>query len=167
MKKLVLIAGLFVAIAGSAFAQKIGYVNSQALLQELPAFKNAEANFENYRNQLQKKLEQKAQLLQSDVQAVQRKAEQGELSPVQQEQEGARIREEQTKLLQYEQEIGQQLATRQQEELQPIIDNVNNAIKSVAEADGFTYILDTSIGVILYADETMDVTDKVKAKLGM
>ena len=168
MKRILLLAALFVSFAvSSTYAQKIGYVNSQALLQELPDFKNAEANFENFRNQLQKKLEQKAQLLQSDFQAVQRKAEQGELSPIQQEQESTRLREEQSQLVTYEQDIQKQLVDRQTTELQPIYDSVNDAIKSVAEENGFTYIIDASSGVILYADETSDVTALVKAKLGM
>jgi len=142
-------------------------VNSQVLLQELPDYKNAEANFENYRTQLQKKLEQKAELLKVDYQAVARKAEQGELSPVQQEQETTRLQTEQNKLLQYEQEIQQDLVKRQQEEMQPILDKVNTAINTVAEENDMTYVFDAASGIILYADESTDITTQVKAKLGM
>jgi len=41
--------------------------------------------------------------------------------------------------------------------------------KDVAKENGYTYIFDTSpgIGVVLYADESTDVTALVKAKLGM
>lgn len=168
MKKILLLLTFITTVSlGHIDAQKIGYLNSQGLLMELPAYKNAQANFENYRNQLQKKLEQKAQLLEADFQLVSRKAEQGELSPKQQEEEGVRLREEQNKLLQYEQQIQQELLTKQNTELQPIVDKVNTAIETVAKENGFTYILDASSGVILYADDTMDVTSLVKAKLGL
>jgi len=168
MKRILLLTALVLSVGlTSAVAQKIGYVNSQVLLQELPDYKNAEANFENYRTQLQKKLEQKAELLKVDYQAVARKAEQGELSPVQQEQETTRLQTEQNKLLQYEQEIQQDLVKRQQEEMQPILDKVNTAINTVAEENDMTYVFDAASGIILYADESTDITTQVKAKLGM
>lgn len=168
MKNLILIFILFSSFGLSQLdAQQIGYLNSQGLLLELPAYKNAQANFDNYRTQLQKKLEQKAQLLEADFQSVSRKAEQGELSPKQQEEEGARLREEQNKVVKYEQEIQQELLTKQNEELQPIVDQVNDAINEVAKENGYIYILDASSGVILYADETMDITELVRAKLGL
>jgi len=51
--------------------------------------------------------------------------------------------------------------------LQPIYDKVNTAIKAVAEEEGYAFIFDGSTQVLLYADETTDVSSKVKAKLGM
>lgn len=46
-------------------------------------------------------------------------------------------------------------------------DKVNNAIKLVAQENGFAYILDMSQGSILYADPTTDISTMVKAKLGI
>jgi outer membrane protein len=51
--------------------------------------------------------------------------------------------------------------------MQPILDKVNEAIQSVAKEQGFHYIFDANSGVILYADESTDVTNLVKAKLGI
>ena len=44
---------------------------------------------------------------------------------------------------------------------------VNQAIKDIAAEDGYTYIFDTSLGIILYADESTDLTEKVKSRLGI
>jgi Skp family chaperone for outer membrane proteins len=51
--------------------------------------------------------------------------------------------------------------------MQPILDKVNAAIKAVAEEHGYQFIFDAQSGVILYADESADITALVKAKLNM
>jgi len=65
----------------------------------------------------------------------------------------------------------QQMAESQQTLFQPVIDKAQNAIKAVAEENGFTYILDiaTQVGTVLYypEDESYDILKLVKAKLGI
>ena len=60
-----------------------------------------------------------------------------------------------------------QLTTKRQKLLQPLIDKVNNAIKQVATEGQFTYIFDSSTGILLYAADSMDVTASVRLKLGI
>ena len=64
-------------------------------------------------------------------------------------------------------EMEKQLAEKQQAGMKPILEKVNEAIQAVAAEGGFQYILDTQAGVILYADESSDVTALVKAKINM
>jgi len=104
---------------------------------------------------------------QKKYQDLQRKEQQGELSPKMLEEEGARLTEEQTKIQQYEQDMQKQLAEKQQTLLQPILDRVNEQIAEVAKEEGLDFIIDSSTQVLLYADETKDVTEKVRAKLGL
>ena len=77
---------------------------------------------------------------------------------------GSKIAEEQA-IGQYEQTMQQQLLEKQQTLLQPILDQVNEAIKQVAKDNGYTMIFDSA--VLLYADEAQDVGTLVKAKLGI
>ena len=53
--------------------------------------------------------------------------------------------------------------------LAPILDEVRNAIAAVAKENGYSYIFDGSpgVGVLLYADDSTNVTGLVKAKLGL
>ncbi len=60
-----------------------------------------------------------------------------------------------------------QLGEKQAEGMKPILEKVNTAIEAVAKEGGFQYIFDTQAGVILYADESADVTSLVKAKIDM
>jgi outer membrane protein len=56
---------------------------------------------------------------------------------------------------------------KSEELLKPIQDRVNKAIKDVATENGFLYIFDSGMGVVLYADPAADATKLVKTKLGI
>jgi outer membrane protein len=150
-----------------ASAQKIGYVNSVALLQEIPEVKQANSKLEDLTKQLQKKGQGMLEEFQTKYQELQRKEAQGELSPKQLEEEGKRLREEEIKINQYEQDMQRQVAEKQKDLLQPILDRVNNLIADVAKENGYTYVLDSSSGVILFAEDVNDITALVKGKLGL
>ncbi len=157
----------FVAGLNLVHAQKIGYLNSVTLLQEIPEVKRANSELEALQTQLQKKGEGMLQEFQRKYQELQQKEQRGELSPKQLEEEGTKLREDDAKLQQYQQDMQQQLASKRQELLQPILDNVSVKIEEVAKENGYSYILDESQGSILFKEEGMDVTSLVKAKLGI
>ncbi len=158
---------LLVGTSTMVSAQKIGYVNSVTLLQDIPEVKQANANLEALQTQLQKKGEGMVQEFQKKYTELQRKEQQGELSPKQLEEEGKKLSDEQAKIGQYEQEMQSQLAEKQKTLLQPILDDVSAKIAEVAKENGFTYIIDDSAGLLLYKDESFDVTALVRKKLGL
>lgn len=168
MKKMVKFGGIiaFLVLATlSVEAQKFGYVNTAAILNEMPELKQAEANLKSYQTQLQKKGQSMLEDLQQEYQVVQQKVQEGELSPKQQESEAARLKEKETELSKYEQEMMQKIQEKRTTELQPIYDKLNAAIEAVAKENGFQFIFDES--VLLYKEESQDVSDMVKAKLGI
>ncbi len=56
-------------------------------------------------------------------------------------------------------------ARRNKELTEPIVEKINGIIEKVAEEEGFTLVLDSSQGVIVYADKEIDVTDMIIARL--
>lgn len=170
MKNFLKIGGLFIALfclVNVAQAQKFGYVNSAAILAEMPDVKQADANLEALQKQLQKKGQQMVQTLQTNYQAIQAKIEARELSPIQQEQEGQKLQAEQEKIAKFEQDMVTQISQKRESLLSPILERVNNAIADVAKENSMQFIFDSSSGVLLYADEAQDMSTKVKAKLGI
>ena len=147
----------------SAQAQKFGYVNSAKILSELASVKQAESNLEALQTQLQKKYQQTLQTFQTKVQELQKQADEGKLSPVQQQEQGAKLQQEEQDIVKMQNDMVTQLDTKRQELLKPIYDSINTAIKEVAEAEGYQFIFEQ--GVLLYADESNDITEKVKAKV--
>ena len=168
MKQILKISLFFIALLSMAVvaqAQKFGYVNSAAILAEMPKVKQADANLEALQTQLEKQGKQMIDTYQQELAGLQQRVERGELSPKQQEEEAKKMEAKQQQIAEYRQKSLTQLEEKRNAELKPIYDEINAAIKAVAEENGFTFIFEQ--GVLLYADESMDVSNMVKAKLGM
>jgi outer membrane protein len=153
----------------SAQAQKFGFVNSGSILEAMPQVKEAESNLEALGKQLQAKGEKMMQDFQLKYQELERKVQAGDITPKAQETEAATLEEERNKILAYEQDMQKQLTDKREALLTPILAEVKTAIDAVAKDNGYTYIFDGSpgVGVILYADESTNVTTLVKTKLGL
>jgi outer membrane protein len=159
--------GLMFTIGFTAQAQKFGYVNSQELITELPAVKEANAEIETLKTQMQKKGQNMVAALENKVKTLQAQEAQGQLSRVQIETESAALQAEQQKIAEFEQTSQQQIYKKSEELLAPIQAKIQTAIDEVAAEQGYTYIFDASLGILLYADPANDITPLVKTKLGM
>ncbi len=148
-------------------AQKFGYINSQELIEQIPEVKEATSNLETYQNQLAKQGQDMLAKLQAKYQELERKQANGEISPKQLETEAAKLKEEETQLMAFEQSSQQKLLEKNNTLLAPIRDKIQAAIDDVAAENGFTFIFDYSTGFVLYADASTDVSGLVKAKLGL
>lgn len=167
MKSFLMIAFMTFGLASGVQAQKFGYINSQELISQVPEVKEANANIETLKKQLQKKGKDMIAALQQKYTSLQKDQEQGRLSPVQLEQQAAKLREEEQKIAEFERTSQEKIFNKSQQLLTPIQDKINAAIKSVAAENGYTYIFDASLGMVLYADPGSDVSALVKAKLGL
>ncbi len=162
-----LIIGLSTLMVGSLSAQKVGYIDSQELIQTIPEVKEANSNIETFRNQLQKKGQDMIQALQAKYADLQQKRDRGELSPVQLEQEAAKLKTEEQQIYQFDQSSQQEIVKKSEALLEPLKTKIQNAIDDVAAENGYAYIFDFATGFVLYADQGTDVSALVKAKLGL
>ena len=143
-------------------AQKLGHVNSQVIMKELPDYESARIELESFNSDLTKELEMYQKLIVEFAQDYEqnkngmsedtRKRKETDLMERQQNYE-KKAYEAQTSLQQKEQEL-----------LQQIMIKVNSAVKEVAEKEGYDYIYDVT--TLLYAGGE-DVSDKVRKKLGI
>ena len=156
-------------ICVGATAQKIGYVDSGSLLDMMPKVKEAESNLETLGKQLQAKGQKMLQDYQAKYQDLQRRVQAGDIAPKDQEAQVAMLKTDEEKIQQFEQDMQTQLAEKREALLSPILEEVRVAIQTVAKDNGYIYIFDGSpgVGVLLYADETTNVTPLVKTKLGL
>lgn len=167
MKKIIISAVLIVSLALSMQAQKIGYMNLRALSSEMPAMAAASSELEVFAKQLQKQGEKMVTDLQTEYAALEARAQAGDLSPQQQESEVAKFKVKQDNIGLFEQEMQLKVQQKEAELLSPILGEIEIAIKAVAEENGYQFILDQSTPVLLFADETSDVSALVRAKLGI
>ncbi len=149
------------ALAGGALAEgKIGFVNSQKILNEAPqaakAKKKIEKDFEVRDQELQRMAKQLQTLQESlDKNSVtmaesERRAKEREFAELN--------RDFQRK----QREFREDLSQRQNEEMASIFERVNKVIKQVAEAEKFDIIFQEAV----YASPRIDITDKVIKALG-
>ena len=138
-------------------AQKIGYLNAQAILADLAEMKSAESELEAFAKQLSAKDSVMVIAFQTKAQALAEKQQKGEIAPVQLETEKKKLEDEQAKIQKFEQDMQQEMAKKKQEKLQPIYDKVNKAINEVAKENGYTYVIDLTAGTLLYADDKNDL----------
>lgn len=165
--KTYLIVSLCLLATAMVSGQKFGYINSQQLIQQIPQVKEANAELETIKKQYEKQGQDKVSALQTKYAALERKQAQGEISPKQLEVEAQTLEQEKMEIAKFQQEIQQKLVEKSETLLSPLRDRIDAAIKSVATEQGFTYIFDQSMGIILYADESTNVSELVKAKLNL
>lgn len=171
MKQIIMKTGILAAVllmfAGTVQAQKFGYVNSALVLSEMPEMKQLQSSLEAFQKVKQKEGEAKMAAFDQKRASAAQKKERGEMTPKEEQKVMAELQKLQEELYQFSATAEQEVAEKQQKEMEPILEKVNDAINAVAEEGEFQYIFDAQSGVILYADETSDVTEKVMEKLGI
>jgi outer membrane protein len=79
----------------------------------------------------------------------------------------AKLQEEESVIKKYEEEVMAKLSEKRESLYKPILEKVNKAMMDVAKEGQYTLVFDSSTQILLYADETLDVTKMVKVKLGI
>jgi outer membrane protein len=159
-----IITTILIVSSVQMFAQKYGFIDSGKLIMELPEVQAANKEVEALKAGLTKQGQDLIVELQKK--AAQLEAKRPELAPVEFEKQAEALKKEQENIRQFEEQSQKQLIEKSNTLLGPIEEKVNAAIKAVATENGYSYIFDRSMGLILYADPIADISDKVKAKLG-
>lgn len=165
MKNVILAIGLMLTAAPGAFAQKLGHIDRQQLLLMLPERKEAETKMQAFAKTLDDRLKAMGQEYQQKVASAQEKA--ATMTQTEKDMVVREIQELEQRIQAAQEKAQEDLAKQEEELLAPMVTKTNNAIKEVAEANGFTYILDVSTGFVLYYEKGEDIMPKVKTKLGI
>ncbi len=172
MKRIVLSLVAVVLLAyTSVSAQKtgkIGYCNVDYVLAYLPATKAAQSEIATREKQIRARLEQKLQEFQTKYAAYEKEAAGlSELIRADREKELTNLKNE---IDAFQQQAEMDLAKKQEEVMQPVFDQINNAIKEVALENDFVYILNANaqgLSIVLYAPEENNVSNLILKKMGV
>ncbi len=169
MKNLLILFTLFcsMSISTNLLAQNFGYVDSQEIIELIPEVKEANSNIETFKTQLQKRGQEMLKALQAKYQDLERREGQGEIAPKQLEIEVQKLKTEENQILAFEQESQQKIVKKSEDLLSPIRDRIQNAINDVAAENAYDYVFDYSTGFVLYANQSTNINNLVKAKLGL
>ena len=154
-----------VLLSAQQTGPRIGYINARAVLLATPGFAQAESTYNRdligFRGEVEKlqssldsaaaDFEQKSVMLSATAKTARRRD----------------LEEQRAKLEQRAKELQDKAGQREQELLSPIHNRVNEAIEAVRADGSFAIIFDVSAndGLIVAADKSLDLTEKVLAKM--
>ncbi len=170
MKKLVsvLVILLTVAVSSNSFAQgkvKLGHLDFAALYGLMPGLDSVKVIFEEYNKSVQEQfaamqteLENKFMDYQANVDGM---------SEIIRQTKEAEINDLKGRLDAFETQATQDLQNKEMELTSPIIEEAKKAVEEVAKENGYSYIFNSTEGLLLYAEPSDDIIKLVKAKLNI
>lgn len=167
MKK-ILILTLCLLSTGLVRAQKVGYVDTEALLAKIPQYVQIQKQLENETQRYQQEIENDYNQLEQLFAQYQKEKHSLSAQRKQMSEQAILQKEEAVKEKQ-EKYFGQEgvMAKRSQEALQPIMQQVEQAIEAVALAGGYSMVMDVAAATgLIYKNPQYDLTATVLKKLG-
>lgn len=166
MKKLFILIAAILGVS-TVSAQKFARINMQEVVTIMPEFAEAEKNLEAFGKDLQEQMEQiqvefnnklaDFQKNQATMAASIKQMKQQELEQLQQ------------RFSEFQQIAQQDFQKKQAELLEPVQKKAQEAVNSVAKANGYIVVFDTSVQTLAYLDEAqvVDIAPLVKKSLGI
>ncbi|MBR3477936.1 MAG: OmpH family outer membrane protein [Bacteroidaceae bacterium] len=164
MKKLIILA--LIMLPMSAFAQKFAHVNSAVIINAMPEYTKARTDLEALAKQYEDELKRIQDEFRTKLEDYQKNGE--TLPETMKQRRQQELQDLDTRMTQYRQTAEEDLSKQESTKLAEISEKVGKAIKEIGSAGGYVYIMDVTSG-IPFINETLstDVTDQVKAKLGI
>ena len=161
LKSLLLIAVFTLGLGGVANAQKMGHIDLEKLVSEMPAAKKLKTDIEKLSKTYQNEIESMAKKLDAKIKKY--TAEQNNQTKEINEIRAKEVQTDQQRYEQLRQTAYQEMQKKNAEGLKPIIEKAQKALEEVATAKGIIYVFDAR-GLLVKKGE--DLYDAVKAKLG-
>ena len=156
---------LFVLSFTVTQAQKFGHINSSDLLQLMPEVKKADSALQLYQKSLEDlntsmTTEYSTKLADyqkngATMNDAQRELKEGELADLEQ------------RIQKFQGDAQDKFSSKKDELYTPILKKAEDAIKAVAKENSYAYVFDTSVGAVIYAQDSDNIMDLVKKKLGL
>lgn len=162
----VLLVTFFLSCSTAFSQQKYGHIDSHAIQEAMPEYKQLTAAVEQKRTQLENQLKQMYADYQKKATDLQQMGP-ALLQAVRDEQM-IELQNLQQSISEFEQTVESQLAEYQMKRLKPLNDKYLKIVNIVAKENGYTYIFDIASGNVVYHPENSgDITDLVKKKMGI
>jgi len=168
MKKIIFFLSAIFALAvttAAAQSAKFGHINSTQLLSFMPETKAADTAINKFGTSLQNQLKSMGAELDSKVNEY-KNNEASMAEPIKIDKQKD-ITDLQDRIQAFQQSAQESIQKKKEELYSPIIKKAEDAIHAIGKEKGYTYIFDSSVGVLLFANDSDDIMSLVKAKLGL
>ncbi|MCD4665591.1 MAG: OmpH family outer membrane protein [Bacteroidales bacterium] len=169
MKKTVLSIMTLLILTASGISQRVAYIETDKILEEMPEYKSAneqiDAKIEQWEAEVEAKFKEVEQLYNKYVSEEAlysddiKKQKQDEIFEVEKT-----AKEFKDQKFGYDGELNQ----LQELKLKPLYDRINEAAENIAKENNFDYVFNKSVeSNWIYLNEEYNITDLVKSKLGL
>ncbi len=164
MKKFAALAVFMLSLAGLQ-AQKYGFINSGEILEAMPEMKEVGTRMEEFSKSMDAEIKSKGEKFQADSRAFTTRINTSNVSKADYDREVARLEAMQKEISDLESERAKIMESKQNELMKPVWDKLNAAVRDVARERGAAAVFFSD--VFAYAEDVINFTDAVKAKLGV
>jgi outer membrane protein len=166
MKTLLVAIALFVGATSFMNAQsKIAHINAQELIEAMPQYKAAQSQLEKVQKTYDTEI--KAMAKELDTKMKQYDSEASTKTDPENQKRVEEVQGMQTNIQAYRQQALQDLDTKRTDIFKPILEKAQATIQKVAKAQGFQYVLDSTVGSGVILADGKDLMADVKKELGM
>jgi outer membrane protein len=164
--KVALVAGCMLFMGNLAKAQsKIGYINFDAVLQQMPEAKTVKSQLDIFSKQFTDQLAVMQTELQTKGKEYQ--AQSATMTDAARTAKQAELQDIQNRMQAYNTTAQQKFDEKSNELIKPLSDKARAAISAVAKEKGFTYVINTAQTQLLVSPDSDDLMPAVKVKLGL
>ena len=165
LKKIALLLLLIAPM--SVFAQKFAHFKSMDIIPVMPEYTKAQTDIQALQKQYEDEIKRASDEFNKKFAEYQQ--EQKALPQNIQERRQKELQELSDKGMQFQQDAQQQLQKAYADMMEPIYKKLEDAVKAIGAAGGYTYVFDLNRTDIPYINDTMskDVTTDIKTKLGI
>lgn len=162
----VMIAALLMAAPVMAKELKIGYIDSEAILQQYPDYQEAQRKLQEEEQKYVSEAQAKEQVVNTMLEEMQQQSLM--LSAEARTEREQKLIDKRRELEQFRVETwgeGGKLYTKNLELSRPILERINQAIEKISQQDGYDMVFDAAGGNIVFALPQHDITEIVLAEL--
>ena len=165
LRKLFLAAVMFAGFAFTAQAQEVAHIDMSQLVPEMPDYKAAQAEIQKKSTELDNSLKSMITEFQTKMDKYQSEAETA--GDALNATRGKEMQEMEQRIKLFQENAQKEIADKNVALMQPVSEKAMAAIKKVARAKGYKYVLDSSVGSGVMMADGPDLMADVKKELKM
>ncbi|HLV91939.1 MAG TPA: OmpH family outer membrane protein [Aequorivita sp.] len=166
MKTLLVALAIFAGATSFMNAQsKVAHIDAQALIESMPEYKAAQTSLEKIQRSYETEI--KAMMKELDTKAKQYDAEASSKTDAENQKRFEEIQDMQNNVQAYRQQAMQDLDTKRADIFKPILEKAQTTIQKVGRAQGYEYVLDSTMGSGIILADGKDLMADVKKDMGI
>ena len=144
---------------------KLAHINANELMEVMPGMDTAKKALQDLATQLEDEF--KAMSMEFEKKYADLDREMGVLPQSKIQARKQDLQDLQSRIEKFREDAQAELQEKESDLLKPLSDRLKNAINEVAKENGYNYVFNSGVGVLLYYDESDDILNLVKKKLGI